>query len=111
MSLDAHEVYCVRVDGSSAAMIGLDVKVRDDYLTWFDTHRDHGTAIRAQRDEGDAVVVETSAGQVFRFAPLTKELYDREVRGTVELSPEFSDTASLKAFYRETFLGTTTQEP
>ena len=110
MPLDVTEVYRVRCDEDGGGLIGLDAKVRHGHLTWFDTYRDRGMPIRDQREEGDTMVFETPAGHVYRFVPLTKAIYDREVRAAVELAPEFSDTGELKAFYRDKFLGADVEE-
>ena len=110
MSLNAAEVYRVRCSTGAGGLIALDAKVRDGHLTWFDTCRDHGVPIASQREDGADLVFESRAGHEYRFVPLTKAIYDAEVKASVELSPEFDDTASLKAFYRTKFLGVDAEE-
>lgn len=103
--LDPAEIYRVRSEQDPTAVIALEARVSRDHVSWFDTGRDRGHKLRAVRAEGERVVVETDRGWVYSFEPLTKEIYDREVKAQVELSPEFGSTEELRAFYRN-FLAT-----
>lgn len=110
MELNPKEVYRVHSDEDPTALIALDAQAKDGRLTWFDTSRDRGHHITNTRKEGAGLVFETKGGFTYRFEPLTKEIYDREVRPRVELSPEFESTESLRAFYLREFLGASTEE-
>lgn len=110
MELDPKAVYRVYSDEDPTALIGLDVRRQGGDLTWFDTSRDRGHQVVAEREEAGALVFETKAGFTYRFAPLTKELYDAEVRPAVELSPEFESTEALRRFYLTQFLGLSPEE-
>lgn len=102
--LDPREVYRVFSEEDPTASLALDAKIQNGHVSWFDTARDRGHKIRTQRVEGDAMVFETERA-TYRFVPLTKELYDREIKAQVELSPEFASTDELRAFYLKNFLG------
>lgn len=110
MELDPKAIYRVYSEEDPTALIGLDVRRRGELLTWFDTGRDRGQEVTAEREEGGMLVFETKNGFTYRFAPLTKELYDREVRPMVELSPEFESTEALRRFYLTQFLGVAPEE-
>ena len=104
------QVYRVRSEQDAGALIALDVQVRDDTLSWFDSYRDRGHRITSKNKDGDTAVFETESGTVYRFSPLTKEIYDAEVRTQVELSPEFDTTEALRTFYLRNFLGMDLQD-
>lgn len=99
------EIYRVRSDEDPTALIGLDVKLEDGHLSWFDTGRDRGHRIVKTSGDGSDTVYETETGFHYRFEPLTKEIYDREVKALVELSPDFESTDEIRRFYYEKFLG------
>lgn len=110
MELNPKEVYRVRSDEDPTALIALDARSNEGRLTWFDTSRDRGHHITAARQDGARFIFETEGGFTYQFEPLTKEIYDREVRPKVELSPEFDSTESLRTFYRREFLGESSEE-
>ena len=105
MPLDRRQVYRVTSDEDPGALIALDARVRGDQLTWFDSNRDRGHPVQSHCDDGDAVKFVTERGASYRFVPLTKEIYDRDVRSKVELSPEFDSTEAIRRFYLTEFLG------
>lgn len=105
MEFSPREVYRVRSEEDPTALIALDVKVRGDTLTWFDTSRDRGHPIKSRNEDGGVVTFETETGFTYRFEPLTKATYDAEVKGHVELSPDFESTEAMKKFYLGNFLG------
>jgi hypothetical protein len=110
MEFHPHEIYRVRSDEDPTALIAMDVKVLDGHLTWFDSSRDRGHRLEGEHEQEGARVFETQTGFRYRFEPLTKELYDREVRQMVELSPEFESTEALRRFYLKKFLDIEVEE-
>jgi hypothetical protein len=102
--LDPNEVYFVESAEDPSALLALDAKIDGPYVAWFDTSRDRGQRITAQRLDGSALVFETERG-TYRFEPLTLERYRTDVRPKVELSPDFGSVEALKTFYLESFLG------
>lgn len=105
MPLDPRRVYRVRSEQDPTAVLALDAREQGDHVTWFDTSRDRGHRVSARREEGGRLVYETEQGFTYSFEPLTKAIYDAEVRDLVELAPEFEDDAALSAFYLRNFLG------
>jgi hypothetical protein len=110
MKLNRKEIYRVFSDEDPTALIGLDARVEDGHLTWFDSNRDRGHRVSGAREEPGALIFETETGFTYRFVPLTKELYDRDVRARVELSPEFESTDAIRRFYFTEFLGDAPEE-
>lgn len=99
------QVYRVRSEEDPTAVLALDVQVRGGYLSWFDTHRDRGHRIALLDAVAGKPRLRTDTGFTYVFEPLTKEIYDTEVKPFVELPPEFETTEALRRFYLNTFLG------
>lgn len=103
-ALDPGEIYLVECDRDPTALLARHAGIREGHVYWDDTNRERLHRVQTVKQEGEVVSVETDRGSVYRFRPLTVELYDQKVRANVELSPEFKTTEELKAFYRTAVL-------
>ena len=97
-------VYRVSCSLEETVSLGLGVVVEaDTTLSWFDTLRTrvrHGTVVRGT---DEMLEFRDQRGRLYRFEPLTLEVYNREVRATVEGTPFFPTDRALHRFYSEKF--------
>lgn len=98
--LDRNEIYFVESDQDPTALLARRAGIDDGWVHWDDTVRDRLHRVTEVREEGELILVQTEAGFLYRFRPLTLELYDERVRANVELSPGFGSTEELREFYR-----------
>ena len=99
-ALDKEQVYFVQSDQDPTALLARRAGVRDGWVFWDDTSRDRVHRVAGVKKTDGAVEVTTEPGYVYRFQPLTLELYDAQVRAHVELSPDFPSTEEVVRFYQ-----------
>ncbi len=98
--LDLEQIYFVESDHDPTALLARRAGIDDGWLHWDDTNRDRVHRVGDVKQDGELITVQTDRGLVYRFQPLTKEIYDEKVREKVELSPSFGSTEELREFYR-----------
>src|SRR5438105_435079 len=99
--LDRSQVYLVESEQDPTALLARVAGIKNGMLFWDDTNRERLQPVdRITTTKSGAVNVYTKSGAVYRFTPLTLELYEQKVRSRVELSPRFESTKALVDFYK-----------
>ena len=97
--LDPDITYLVESDEDPTVLLALEARISDNGAEWFDSVRDRCVAVQGL-DVKPGVVVVTGERAVYRFRPLTLELYNERVAAHVAGHPSFGSDAELNDFYR-----------
>ena len=98
-ALDRDQLYLVESDEDPGALIAMYASVTDRGVEWFDASRDRGfRALDVVSHDG--VVEVTTPKAVYRFTPMSVELYREKVRHRVTGQPDFETTEALRRHYR-----------
>ena len=96
-------VYYVSSDKDDTVLLGLDVKINDKMISWFDTVKGRSMEIGGIIGENEKKFVfkrsEGEGGQVYTFVLLDLEIYEKSVRKWLTSSKSFDNEESmLEAF-------------
>ena len=99
IELDPQTTYLVECKSDSTVLLALQARVHLGRVEWFDTVRDRSIHFDEIGADGGTAVVQTKEG-VYRFTPLTLELYRDRVRERVDGRPDFESTDAVQRYYR-----------
>ena len=96
------QVYYVESDQDESVLVGINVQIRGEWISWFDTVKERVMrgkmlensleCLSFRRDEDDG-------GQTYSFTPMTLDIYNSSVKNKLVGRPEFSNQqAMLEAF-------------
>lgn len=96
-------VYYVESEADETVLVGMDVQLKGDFLTWFDTVKDRTMLVDRILEESSKEFVfkrnDQEGGGIYTFQPMTLEVYNSSVRERLINGETFSDTeAMIKAF-------------
>lgn len=96
-------VYYVESQTDETVLVGIDIRLQGDFLTWFDTIKDRTMLVDRVIEESSKLFTfkrdDKEGGGVYSFQPMSLEIYNSSVRERLIYGEAFSDQeAMIKAF-------------
>lgn len=103
-----NKIYFVEADHDKTVLVAINLRLEGDFVVWFDTVKERMMrckqiventegALAFERDDGD--------GGVYRFVPLTLDIYNTVVKKRLISGGDFPDEQTMYEAFLETKRG------
>ena len=102
-------VYYVESPDDRTVLVGMDVRIRctggEWMISWFDTTKERMMGMQKYKWDGRCFTFmrrEQEGGRLYRFVPMTLEIYGEKVKSRLIAGRDFTDEAAMIAAFLET---------